>query len=442
MLRQLALMFVLAGTAAGATIHLTDGSTMQGEIHRDGNNWLITTPDGQEKTVPASAVKSIDLVNNSPQSDLAGQLASLQRSVDLSADPKQAVERYQTFITRNPGTPAADEAKKDLAVWQDRMDRRLVRVGTDWVTPAEFQRLRSQTILIADHARQLIRDSKMDQAQKLVNQILAVDPHSAAGLYLNGVLSYNQNQLAAARKDFEAVAAILPHHGPTLNNLAVILYRNNRFGQAVYEYDQALTAAPLNRQIIDNIAEALHAMPAPDLATPGAKLLQQHFARQDAALQPIMAKQGLSRFGAKWVNKQQLQQIQTAQKLVQDQLTALQAQQTQTNAQIAAIDVQIAADTKQQQSIASSSYILDPNTGRMAYVSYPPEYYQLGQDITQLKAQRQASAAKMNQIGNEMRATQTQLPIQPYTGVQQIIGEEGTPISLGKSTTQPDIHGR
>jgi hypothetical protein len=128
-----------------------------------------------------------------------------------------------------------------------------------------------------------------------------------------------------------------------------------------------------------------------------------------------------------------LQQIQTAQKTAQDKLAQLAADQAQLKTEIASLDQQIADNVKAQQQMAGT-YIVDPSTGRMIPEGYPAEYYQIDRENSDLKSRHQAAAAKLIQLADETRATQAQLPIPPYTGVQQIIGEEGTPIALPPTT--------
>jgi tetratricopeptide (TPR) repeat protein len=423
-----------ACAAAGETVHLADGSTVHGKIYRSGSDWTLVLSSGATRTLSASDVISIDMDSaGNPGAELDDQLASLRHSLEFSDNPVQAIVRLQNFIQHNPGSAAAQAAQKDLQIWQDRNDRHLVKIGDDWITQDQAQQLRDQTVLIADHARQLIRDGDISEATKLVNRIVAVDPHGVPGLYLQGVLACNTNQLALAEKDFLAVAALAPQHGPTLNNLAVFSFRQQHFAQAAIRYDQALQADPLQRQIIDNVAEMFHAFP-PGLNLPEVRALQQTFARQEMTLERTMAAGNLIRWGAKWVTVAQMKQIQAAQKIIQQKLDQLAADQTQLQTQIASWDQQIANDIDSQQTLVTP-LVLPANTPGSSV--YPTTYYDLQRDIIDLKARRLIAVGKLGDIAVAMRGTQSLLPIQPYTGMQLIIGEEGTPIAPPKAATQP-----
>src|SRR5690606_9331331 len=127
-----------------------------------------------------------------------------------------------------------------------------------------------------------------------------------------GVVYYRQDQLVPARRAFESVNASIPDHGPTLNNLAVILWRQNQHIGSLNYYDQAMIAAPADREILNNVAEALNALPANYRDNASAKRVLRRFQEQDVQLQAELAKSGLYRWGAAWVNQEQLEELKKA----------------------------------------------------------------------------------------------------------------------------------
>src|SRR5262245_34017763 len=104
-------------------VTLNDGTRLVGDVKKTDKGWSIITPDGKTIDVAADKVKSIQL------GDVAGErgtqdgamfnLLSLRRSIKNSTDAPAVVERIKRFVESNPGTPAAEDANKDLAVWQD-----------------------------------------------------------------------------------------------------------------------------------------------------------------------------------------------------------------------------------------------------------------------------------------------------------------------------------
>jgi Tfp pilus assembly protein PilF len=438
--RLVAFSLCLATFATADTVRLKDGTTLQGDVKRGDDGWVVYTADGKARYVAPDQVQSIDLAAGaSTQTSSAdqGQFDSLRRSVDLSSDPAQAVNRYRSFVDRNPNPALDAQARKELAVWQDRLDKRMVKVGGQWVTSQEADRLRGQTILMADTARRLLRDGKTAQAEQVVNQVLDLDPRSPSGLYLRGLLLYAHNQVGPARQAFAVVNSIVPNHAPTLNNLAALFARQNQTGPAMYNYDQALLADPVNRQIVDNVAEFLHTLSPQDRDLPGGQRLVRRFTEQDAQLQDRLRADGLTRWGARWITQAEMAHIREQEKKVQERLNTLTAQFDEAKGQLAALESRISENDRRLHDIEANSVAYDPLTGRLLYIGYPLIYYDLDRENSQYKAQRQQLLVKLDQLRDAAKLAQDQQPVKPYTGVQRLIGEEGTPVAVDNVTTQP-----
>jgi tetratricopeptide (TPR) repeat protein len=257
-MRILPLLIILAvaGVTLADSIVLKDGTRLEGTIKRTESGWQITAPDGTVTTVPFGNVKSIELGSRGTESNGVA-LASLRRSVDALTDLDQIIERYERFIANSNDAGVTEEAKVDLATWQDRRAKGLVKQGSNWVTRAEAVRLIDQAVSGAATARDLLREGRVPEAESQIQQVLDLDPANAAALYLRGVMLYRQDKLSDARKAFESVNSAVQNHAPTLNNLAVILWRQNATGGALSSYDQAMQAQPVNKFILDNVAEAL-----------------------------------------------------------------------------------------------------------------------------------------------------------------------------------------
>src|SRR5436305_4867252 len=139
-LLTLLLSFLLVPMLVRAdTLTLKDGSRVEGDVKRTSDGYTITTKDGKTQTVRASDVASIQPGSSDKNSaaSSADRLGSLRRSVESITDVRQIIDRYKRFIDQNKGTPAAKDAEQDLAMWQDRLDRNLVKVGGKWVTQEE-----------------------------------------------------------------------------------------------------------------------------------------------------------------------------------------------------------------------------------------------------------------------------------------------------------------
>lgn len=415
--------------ARGDVIHLKDGSQVEGEIHKSGDGWTVTGADSVERFVPGTRVRSIEARPKNGGDTADERLASLRRAVQNSTDIKQVLARYKTFLEQNAGTPTADKVKADLATWQDRLDRGLVKLGDKWVTPQEKVALKAKGDADAGRAMQLVKQAKLREAGTMLDQILADDPQNAAAWYLKGVVLYRQDQLSAARKAFESVTGLLPDHAPSLNNIAVILWRQNQPMAALNYFDRALMAAPNRRDVLDNVVEALNALPVEDRAALVTKKLVRHFNEQDAAMQAAMQKEGLYRWGATWVSGAELEKLQESEKQIKEKLDKLSADFDAVTARIARIDADIQSDSALAKRMESDSYARDAGSGSLVRYPLPPAYYDLMHEVRTLQGERAARLTEQQRMRQQAKQIQQTLPQPKFTGMQRVIDADGAPVS-------------
>ena len=442
MKRIVLLTAALVGTAgalaSGDVLRLKDGTAIEGDVKRVEGMWVVTLPDGGSVMVASESVRSIEA---GAKGDPTGGLASLRRSTELATEPGPVIERYQRFIGQFPGTPIAEQAKKDLAVWQERQEKEMVRVGNQWVTKGERQQLQQEALQLANDARQQIKDGRWDEAGKLIDKALVIEPSNATALYLRGLIHYQSGQFVAARKDLEAVKAVAPAHGPTLNNLGVITARQNRFGEAISYFEQAMRAAPVDRAVLDNTAEALHAL-AGDAGQPRvqrqlAQRVQSAFNEQDPKLAERMKQeQGLNRWGATWVSDAQLEQLNEAQRQINERVTAVQAEFDQTQQTIASIDQRVAANEASLRQLEANAYRQDLLTGQFILQPLPPIYDELQRDIANMRVSRGQAVARLDALRRQAQSIERTLPVAKYTGTLQVVGADGAPIILAPAEAQ------
>src|SRR6266545_3873945 len=194
-------------------VHLKNGTTLNGVVKKTPEGWTVTSSDGKVTAVSSDAVKSISFIGRGALNKADDKLASLRRAVENVSDLKQIIERYKHFIATNPD--AADEARRDLALWQDRLDRGLVKIGNEWVTPQQRDQLQEQSIAAVDDIRKLIKAGRLNEAEPALQKALVNSPQNPALLFLKGLLLYRQDQLLNSRKAFEAAKQQLSDHGPT-----------------------------------------------------------------------------------------------------------------------------------------------------------------------------------------------------------------------------------
>jgi tetratricopeptide (TPR) repeat protein len=418
----------LGSPARAELIHLHDGTTLEGDIKRAADGWFVTDSAGKTTHITSDRVKSIELTAKGDPKDLAaGRLASLRRSVEVLPDIKTIISRYETFLDQNKDTPAAAEAKKDLAQWRDRLAKGMVKVGAKWVAPEERAQMQEKALTVVAQARDLLKQNKLREADAAVTKALEVDPTNASALYLRGLILYRQDQIQPARKAFEAVKEQMPDHGPSLNNLAVVLWRQNQHMAAMNAYLQAMQAMPLNKELLNNVAEALNALTDEQRRATVVQKAQRLWQEQDAQLQQQMMQVGWYRWGATWVDKSQFDKLQAAEREVRDKIAKLEADFADAQNRIDTIDAQYKQNQLAMRYMEQNRVGYDAATGRQVLYPLPPQYYDYDRAQRRLEVQRQESVSLLDALRAKAQAVKQQLPMPKFTGAQLMVGPEGTP---------------
>src|SRR5258706_5415634 len=124
-----AVMSVSPAAVWADIVHLNDGSSINGDIKKAADGWFVTDTHGKVRHISTEEVRSIELAPRGDPKEVAiGRLASLRRSVEALSDPKMIVDRYEKFIEQNKDASIAQDAKKDLAEWRDRLAQKKVKV--------------------------------------------------------------------------------------------------------------------------------------------------------------------------------------------------------------------------------------------------------------------------------------------------------------------------
>jgi Flp pilus assembly protein TadD len=430
-LRNLLLFVILLMTVPvwADVILLKDGRRLEGDLKRTGEGWTISTPDGKSQFFAADAVKSVELVpgrGNGDASTAGAALASLRRSVEALSDINQIIDRYQRLIDSAKDPKVMADARSDLAVWQERKKNNFVKYGARWVSPDDISAMVLQSSMLADQARELMRQTRWVDAEQVLQQALSTDPRNAAALYLRGVLLFRQDKLADARRCFEQVNQMVPQHPPTLNNLAVIAWKQNQPAGALNFYDQAMQAGGVNDYILTNVAEALGTMPKEQQRGPSVAKAVKRFGELDQVLQQQMQQQGMYRWGSRWVDEKKLNELRDAEKEIRQKLEDMQADFEQSKVRIAQIDGQVASNERIMVDLQARS-VYRGRDGQLYYAQPPASYYDLAKANDDLRAEQTNLTNKLTTLQEQAARLQQQVPVPRFSGIQQIVGVEGMP---------------
>ena len=423
------ILFAVSAPAFADIIQLKDGSSVTGDIKKTRDGWVVIDDKGKSHNIAADAVKSIEPTRSNVDARIVAmdRLNSLRRSVENLPDIKTVITRFENFIEQNKDNkPIVAEAQKDLAVWKERLDRNMIKVGNRWVGPDEKAKLQEKSLQVVADARDLLKQNKLRESMAALEKALAVDPNNGPALYIKGLILYRQDKITDARKAFEAVRQSMPDHGPTLNNLAIILWRQNQHLGALNFYDQAMTVMPLNKDLLNNVAEALNGLSDKDKNSQVAQKVYRRWTEQDTQLQQQLMPLGWYRWGATWVTKDQYEKLQAAEQQVKEQISKLEGEFADAQNKIVQIDSKI-DQNRQAMRWMQNDRIGQDASGRLYTQPLPELYWEYDRAQRRLEVQRKETIALMETLRAKAKAVKQTLPAPKYSGVQVAIGVEGTP---------------
>ena len=146
--------------------------------------------------------------------------------------------------------------------------------------------------------RILVLSGENDVAVPLGAKLLALAPHDADFLYLNGILERQLGDFATARKYLEEAATLNPKHYDTRYNLGVVLAHLHDNAGAKVQLEKAIELGGQEPEIRLELSKALRALGETQAAQEQLKLYQQRLKESSdrtlSALKSTQAEQALA----------------------------------------------------------------------------------------------------------------------------------------------------
>jgi hypothetical protein len=201
-------------------------------------------------------------------------------------------------------------------------------------------------------------------------------------------------------------------------------------------YEQAMQAAPADRAVLDNVAEAIAALSEDKQvrATPVLTRVERAFSQQDSQLAAVMAQQGLFRWGSSWVDKPTIEKLAAEEKRIEQRVSDLQQRLRDRENEVLSIQDRIIATEQSLRRMEADRYTYAVD-GTLLLMPLPAAYYEMRRDLEVMRSDRLRAIASVEGAQRDIRAARQELPVPRFTGVQKLIGGEGTPIE--RPTTQP-----
>jgi S1-C subfamily serine protease len=187
-------------------------------------------------------------------------VTELERTAMKSRTPRDALDLYQSFIARSELTPRQQEKIAERQkIWQSRIDRKLVRLGTEWVTLTEAKSVAKSADVLTLEAFEKIKAGDYKKARDLFEKATKQDPSGVRADYFIGMLCSPNlwNYAYGAEKHFDRARNRDPENVSIANNLAISKLKMGKYGDAVDLWSAALRIAPTAPEVVNNLGRFL-----------------------------------------------------------------------------------------------------------------------------------------------------------------------------------------
>jgi Tfp pilus assembly protein PilF len=402
-------------------LELTDGTHVSGRVEWHGDVAEVTTDNGTTWVIPKTQLARLtETAPVSPAEAAKAEWDSVSDRIAGLNDLNAIIEAHQKFLDKFGNEPSAEKAKASLARFQELQGKNAVKFRGKWMPAADVTAMKQAWEQHAQPAVRAYNSGEMQNAIAEANAALKTDATNPVALTVIGLVQLQAKDLARAGVTFKTILNTDPADAIALNNLAVIAWRQNRPRQAFVYYAQAIDAAPGNRLIMDNIAEALAAQGriGDSLAT---RLFAQ-WKKNEPEIETQLAQQGLSRWGAVWIDARQRKTLET---LIAQNQESLRTAQQQLNSDAAAVNSLDGAVADNDRAYDDASQIDDPDEADL-------QSDRVLQQSTQLRGRLREAHSAANESAQQVEAIQNDLDelySTQFTGVQRImrLGEDAKP---------------
>lgn len=253
----LALLFVsiCAFTVLGDTLHMKDGTTMEGRVIDQGDKYWLKDANGETHMVDKSIVSSWTRGDAAPATPSAGgtatpaapsysgssSFATAKSKADLVDSPIAAVGLWQNFIDGKPSAADLTAAKAELKHWQELMDGNGEKVNGKWVWGDDREKLLQKVRKLMAEGTEALESNqtivgieKLEEAVKLYPNNFEANFELGYYNLLKGVeAGRNNSKIDAGIKSMELAVKLRPNSAAALSDLAIAYNFKQRYQLSV-----------------------------------------------------------------------------------------------------------------------------------------------------------------------------------------------------------------
>jgi S1-C subfamily serine protease len=183
-------------------------------------------------------------------------VTAFEREVMKCRTAADACDMYREFIAGATFTPRQKQTVLDRQkVWRSRVDKKLVRLGTEWVTSDAARETGRKADEFIDKAFDKIKAGDYKNAKVWLEKAVKQDPSGVRADYYLGMLNTPNfwNYAPAAEKNFERAHKRDPENAAVSNNLALSKLKMGRYSDTLDLWGQALRFAPETPEVVHNL---------------------------------------------------------------------------------------------------------------------------------------------------------------------------------------------
>jgi S1-C subfamily serine protease len=183
-------------------------------------------------------------------------VTNVEREAVKCRTAADALDVYREFLAGVELTPRQHQVVEDRQkAWQDKIDRKLVKLGVEWVTRDSAKETARKANELIDDAFQKIKEKDLRKAASLFERAVKQDPSGIRADYYLGMLNTPNfwNYALWAEKNFERAHRRAPENTAISNNLAISKVKVGKFAEAIDLWSAALRSAPEAPEVVHNL---------------------------------------------------------------------------------------------------------------------------------------------------------------------------------------------
>jgi S1-C subfamily serine protease len=272
---------IVAFAALGDTIHLKDGTTIDGRVIDQGDKYWVKDASGQSRFVDKTDVLSVTqstapaaiptAAGNSPAARPAyagsGNFSTVKLKANQSETAIAAVGLWQAFIESKPSATDLAGAKVELKHWQDVVNGSGEKINGKWIWGDDRDKLIAQVRKLMLEGNEALRNNqtivgieKFEQAVKLYPNNFQANFDLGYFNLVKGVEGGRNNaKIDAGIKSLEMAVKLRPNCAAALSDLAIGYSFRQKYQlsvQTAYKAAKIEDSKGIVQNLVDSIAFA------------------------------------------------------------------------------------------------------------------------------------------------------------------------------------------